>query len=94
VREPQLSRLLLYNSSSNGGSSGWLNNNFMSLCLLVLLSTLTTINVVGGVSGEFEDLKLKTCWLYHENLLLQKFNDMITQVLKHFIISLLPQKKI
>ena len=27
----------------------------------------------------FEILKLKTCSLYHEKLLLQKFNDMITQ---------------
>ena len=29
-------------------------------------------------------LKLKTCSLYHENLLLQKVNDMITQVLTYF----------
>ena len=36
------------------------------------------------VSTEFELLKLKTCSLYHENLLCQKFNDMITQVLKQF----------
>ena len=36
------------------------------------------------VSTEFELLKLKTCSLYHENLLLQKFNDIITQVLKYF----------
>ena len=34
------------------------------------------------VSCKFEVLKLKTCLLYHEKLLLQKFNDMITQVLK------------
>ena len=39
---------------------------------------------VVGVSTEFELLKLITCSLYHENLLLQKFNDMITQVLKLF----------
>ena len=42
----------------------------------------TTISVELGVSTEFEVLKLKTCSLYHKNLLLQKFNDMITQVLK------------
>ena len=44
----------------------------------------TTISVELGVSCEFEVLKLKTCSLYHEKLLLQKFNDMITQVLKEF----------
>jgi hypothetical protein len=32
----------------------------------------------------FEVLKLKTCSLYHENLLLQKFKDMYTQVLHIF----------
>jgi hypothetical protein len=31
----------------------------------------------------FEVLKLKTCSLYHENLLLQKFNDIYTQVLTY-----------
>ena len=36
----------------------------------------TTISVELGVSSKFEVLKLKTCSLYHENLLLQKFNDM------------------
>ena len=35
-----------------------------------------TISVELGVSGVFEVLKLKTCSLYHEKLLLQKFNDM------------------
>ena len=29
-------------------------------------------------------LKLKTCSLYHEKLFIQKFNDMITQVLNEF----------
>ena len=43
---------------------------------------LTTIPVVVGVSGSSSLLKLKTCSLYHENLLLQKFNEMIAQVLK------------
>ena len=45
---------------------------------------LTTIPVVVGVQGLFEVLKLKTCSLYHENLHLQKFNDMYTQVLTYF----------
>ena len=45
---------------------------------------LTTIPVVVGVSGKSGLLKLKTCSLYQENLLLQKFNDMYTQVLKYF----------
>ena len=42
---------------------------------------LTTIPVVVGVSTESILLKLKTCSIYHENLLLQKFHEMITQVL-------------
>ena len=45
---------------------------------------LTTIPVVVGVQTESVPLKLNTCSLYHENLLLQKFNDMITQALKYF----------
>ena len=47
---------------------------------------LTTILVVVGVQTKLELLKLKTCSLYHENLLLQiqKFNDKITQVLRYF----------
>ena len=48
----------------------------------------TTISVKLGVSTEFEVLKLKTCSLYHKNLLLQKFNDMITQVLKEPFFSM------
>ena len=47
-----------------------------------LIVNLTNIPVVIGVSGKSDLLKLKTCALYHENLILQKFNDMITQVLK------------
>ena len=39
---------------------------------------LTTIPEVVGVYTECEVLKLKTCSLYYVNLLLQKFNDMIT----------------
>ena len=42
---------------------------------------LTTITVVVGIQEEFEMLNLKTCSLYHENLLLQKVNDMNSQVL-------------
>ena len=45
---------------------------------------LTTIPVQPKILGESGLLKLKTCSLYHENLLLQKFNDMYTQVLKYF----------
>ena len=36
---------------------------------------LTTIPVEPNILGEFGLIKLKTCSLYHENLLLQKFND-------------------
>ena len=45
---------------------------------------LTTIPVEPKILGKSGLLKLKTCSLYHENLLLQKFNYMITQVLKYF----------
>ena len=45
---------------------------------------LTTIPVVVEVQTKSEILKLKTCSLYHENLLIQKFNEMNTQVLKYF----------
>ena len=45
---------------------------------------LTTIPVEPKILGESEVLKLKTCSLYHDNLLLQKFNDMYTQVLTYF----------
>ena len=38
----------------------------------------------GGNLGDHVPLKLKTCALYHENLLLKKFNDVITQVLEFF----------
>ena len=38
--------------------------------------------------AEFKVLKLKTCQLYHENLLLQKINDMIIHVLKNVFQSL------
>ena len=42
---------------------------------------LTTIPVEPKILTGFEVLKLKTGSLYHENLLLQKFNDMYTHVL-------------
>ena len=45
---------------------------------------LTTIPVVVGIWGLSDLLKLETYSLYHENLLLQKFKDMYTQVLTHF----------
>ena len=45
---------------------------------------LTTIPIEPKILTEFGLLKLKICSLYHENLLLQKLNDMITQVLKYF----------
>ena len=40
---------------------------------------------VGALFTESEVLKLKTRSLYHDNLLLQKFNDMITHVHKYFL---------
>ena len=48
---------------------------------LIFLESTYTISPKLGVSTEFELLKLKNCSLYHENLLLQKFIDVITQVL-------------
>ena len=45
---------------------------------------LITIPAEPKILGEFGLLKLKTCWLYNENFLLQKFNDMYTQVLTYF----------
>ena len=45
---------------------------------------LITIPAEPKILGEFGLLKLKTCWLYNENFLLQKFNDMYTQVLTFF----------
>ena len=48
---------------------------------------LTTITVVFGIKVPFVLLKLKICSLYHENLLLQKFNDMYTHALKFFSAS-------
>ena len=37
-----------------------------------------------GFVGDFELLKLKTCSLYHENILIQKFKVIRTQVLNNF----------
>ena len=45
---------------------------------------LTTIPVEPGFLWEFVLLSLITCSLYHEKLFIQKFNDMITQVLNNF----------
>ena len=47
-------------------------------------NTETFIPVVVGISREFGLLKVKSCWLYHENLLFQNFNDMYTQVFTYF----------
>ena len=44
-------------------------------------ANLTTITVVVGIQVLFVPPKLKICQLYHEKLLLQKVNDMYTQVL-------------
>ena len=45
---------------------------------------LTTIPVELGFLVDFELLKLKTCSLHHENLLIPEVNDIITQALKSF----------
>ena len=41
---------------------------------------LITIPAEPKILGEFGLLKLKTCWLYNENFLLQKCNDIYNQV--------------
>ena len=43
---------------------------------------LTTIPIEPKILTEFEVLKLKTCSLYHENLLLQKLSDMYTMAIR------------
>ena len=45
---------------------------------------LSTIPVELWFLWDFEVHKLKTCSLYHKNLLLQKFNEAYTQVLIYF----------
>ena len=45
---------------------------------------VTTIPVESKVLAEVEVLKLKTCRLYHENILLQKIKDVIFMFLKTF----------
>ena len=52
---------------------------------------LTTITVELGFLCHFELLKLKTCSLYHENLLLQKVKVISSQVLNNFFSHHLPQ---
>ena len=42
------------------------------------LQYLTTITVDQKILGQFVLLKLKTCSLYHENLLLQKVNEPVS----------------
>ena len=46
----------------------------------MIVVNITTIPVEQKILTKFGLLKLKTCSLYNENLLLQKFDDMITQV--------------
>ena len=58
--------------------------NKLPLGVCSLWLHLTTIPVEPKILTKFKVLKLKNCSLYHENLLLQKFNDMYTQVLKYF----------
>ena len=50
----------------------------------VFASHITTISVEPKILGEFGLLKLKTFSLYHENLIIQNFNDMYTQGLTYF----------
>ena len=72
--------------------SGWLLSfslgdmkiNFTNAMSIKKQEYLTTIPVEPKILTELGLLKLKTFSLYHENLLLQKFNDMYTQVLKYF----------
>ena len=45
-------------------------------------TNLTAIPVGLGFLWDFVFLKLKTCSLVYEKLLIQKFNDMITQVIQ------------
>jgi hypothetical protein len=45
---------------------------------------LTTIPVELGFLWEFELLKLKACSLYHENLFIQKFKVISSQVINNF----------
>ena len=49
---------------------------------------LITVPVVVGVSSKSGHEKLKTCSIYHENILLQNFNDIIKQVLQDFFFSI------
>ena len=46
---------------------------------------LTTIAVKLGFLWKFELLKLKTCLLYHENLVIQKFKVVNSQVLNNIL---------
>ena len=48
---------------------------------------LTTIPVDLRFLWHFEILKLKTCSLYQEKLLMRKVNDMNTQVVKSFFFA-------
>ena len=63
-------------------SLGDMKINFTNAMSIKKQEYLTTIPVEPKILTELGLLKLKTFSLYHENLLLQKFNDMYTQVLK------------
>ena len=66
----------------------WHGPNAKQIAFLYKYTNLTTISAVMGVWSEFGLLKLRTCWRYHENLLLQKFNDMYTYLSSYFFFSL------
>ena len=50
----------------------------------MLKANLTTISTEPKILWEFGLQKLKTCSLYHENLFIQKFKVIRTQVLNNF----------
>ena len=49
-----------------------------------IMYNLTTISTELGFLWDFVLLKLKTCSLYHENLFIQKFKVIRSQVLNNF----------
>ena len=57
---------------------------YLNFNLSLIIHHLTTITTGPGFQWDFVRLSLKTCSLYHENLLIQKFNEMYTQVPKYF----------
>ena len=59
------------------------HQKFLLLLYLAKIRYLTTITTVVGIQVLFVPSKLKICQLYHEKLLLQKVDDMYTQVLTY-----------